>query len=74
MVYVTGARPGLFLVDDEIEARWIVGSAVVNMTFGDGTEVYVFDRETEALISQFVVSDNPLPLIRTSYSRDTTCV
>lgn len=46
---VVSKRPGLYLVDDAIEARWIIGDLVINVTFTDPPEAYVYDRSTKEI-------------------------
>lgn len=52
---VSGRVPGLFLdEDDRIEARWVIpvgaaSSRVVNVTFGNGIDVYVYDRSASKI-------------------------
>lgn len=59
IVHRTGLVPALFLTDEsEIEARWIIGSAVVNVTFGSTIELYVFDRATEQMVDDTVVGED----------------
>jgi hypothetical protein len=60
----TGRAPGLFLdEEDQIEARWIIRSEpdgpakIVNVTFGQETNIYVFDRSTRSITSDAVLDD-----------------
>lgn len=58
-----GRRPMLIYVEDDdvsvIEARWLLGECVYNITFRPGfVSLYVFDRKGEAILRDLDLEDD----------------